>query len=98
MLKTLFFSILLSVHPVHVTLTSIDYIPEMNSFKVFVRMYFDDFLLDCKLSGIDIQNKDFSGDNSLSEYVMEKYLNEKIVIKVNNKQLGYRKIEGYEYG
>ena len=87
MLKTLFFSILLSVHPVHVTLTSIDYIPEINSFNVFIRMYVDDFLLDCKLSGIDIQNKDFSGNNSLSDDVMEKYLNEKIVIKVNADRL-----------
>jgi hypothetical protein len=87
MLKTLFFSIWFFIHPVHVTITSIDYIPEMDSFKVFVRMYFDDFLLDCKLNGRDIQNKDFSGDSSSSRDVMEKYLGEKIIIKVNEKQL-----------
>jgi len=87
MFKTLFFSIWLLFHPVHVTLTSIDYIPEMDSFKVFVRLNFDDFLLDCKLNGGDIQNKDFSGDDSSSRDVMEKYLGEKIIIKVNEKQL-----------
>lgn len=87
MFRTLFFSIWLLFHPVHVTLTSIDYIPEMDSFKVFVRMYFDDFLIDCKLIGEDIQNNDFSGDNSSSRDVMEKYLGEKIIIKVNEKLL-----------
>jgi hypothetical protein len=59
----------------------------MYSFKVFVRMYFDDFLRDYKLNGGDIQNKDFSGDNSSSMDVMEKYLAEKVIIKVNEKQL-----------
>ncbi|MEI8226017.1 MAG: DUF6702 family protein [Bacteroidota bacterium] len=87
MFKTLFFSIWLLFHPVHVTLTSIDYVPEMDSFKVFVRMYFDDFLRDNKLNGKEIQNKDFSTDNSSSRDVMEKYLGEKIIIKVNEKQL-----------
>lgn len=87
MFKTLFFSIWLLFHPVHVTLTSIDYVPEMDSFKVFVRMYFDDFLRDNKLNGKEIQNKDFSIDNSSSRDVMEKYLGEKIIIKVNEKQL-----------
>ena len=59
----------------------------MDSFKVFVRMYFDDFLRDNKLNGKEIQNKDFSIDNSSSRDVMEKYLGEKIIIKVNEKQL-----------
>ncbi|MCX6326514.1 MAG: hypothetical protein NT144_07680 [Bacteroidia bacterium] len=87
MFKILFFSIFFLFHPVHVTLTSIDYIPEMDSFKVFVRMYFDDFLRDCKLNDGDIQNIDFSGDNSSSRDVMEKYLAEKVIIKVNEKLL-----------
>ena len=50
-------------------------------------MYFDDFLRDNKLNGKEIQNKDFSIDNSSSRDVMEKYLGEKIIIKVNEKQL-----------
>ena len=87
MFKTLFFSIWFLFHPVHDTLTSIDYIPGMDSFKVFVRMYFDDFLLDYKLNGGDIQKEDFSDDNSSSRDVMEKYLREKVIIKVNEKLL-----------
>ena len=69
----------------------------MDSFKVFVRMYFDDFMRDYKLGGGDIQEKDFSGDNSSSRDIMEKYLAEKVIIKVNEKQLTWE-ITGYETG
>jgi hypothetical protein len=87
MFKALFFSIWLFFHPVHVTLTSIDYIQEMDHFKVFVRMYLDDFMLDCKLDGIVIQNKDFSDNNSVIKEIIEQYLGEKIYIEVNKKLL-----------
>ena len=87
MFRILFFSIWLLFHPVHVTLTSIDYIKEMDYFKVFVRMYFDDFLLDCKLKGKEIQNKDFTVNNASTKEVMEKYIEEMIIIKVNEKLL-----------
>jgi len=88
MFKILFISIWFFFHPVHVTLTSIDYIPGMGSFKVFVRMYFDDFLIDCKLNGCDTHTKDFeSEDNISSQNVMEKYLSEKIIIKADKKIL-----------
>ena len=71
----------------HVTLTSVDYIPENDNFKVFVRMYFDDFIRDYKLTFGDIQEKGFSGENSESMIAMQKYLSNKLVIAVNNKQL-----------
>lgn len=87
MFKTLFFSIWFFLHPVHVTITSIDYAPENETFKVFIRMYFDDFLRDSKLNGTEIQNKDFSTGNSSSMDIMEKYLADKVIIKVNEKQL-----------
>jgi hypothetical protein len=87
MFKALFFSIWLFFHPVHVTLTSIDYIQEMDHFKVFVRMYLDDFMLDCKLDGIVIQNKDFSDNNSVIKEIIEQYLGGKIYIEVNKKLL-----------
>jgi hypothetical protein len=92
MLKTLFFSIWFFLHPVHVTLTSIDYIPEIDSFKVFVRMYFDDFLRDYKLDGNEIKDKEFSTTDALYINMMQKYLAEKVIIKVNDKQL-YGKIQ-----
>jgi hypothetical protein len=87
MFKILLLSIWFSFHPVHVTLTSIDYIPEMYSFNVFVQMYFDDFLRDCKINDDGNQIKFFSDNNSSSKDIMEKYLLEKVIIKVNEKQL-----------
>jgi hypothetical protein len=87
MIRILCFSIWILFHPVHVTLTSIDYAPENGSFKVFVRMYFDDFLRDYKLTFADIQNTDFSKENASSMVEMERYLGEKIKITVNEKQL-----------
>jgi hypothetical protein len=90
MLKTLFLSVWILFHPVHVTITSIDYIPEISSLKVFVRMYFDDFLRDCQLSGNDVQNIDFSVCNTSSMDAMEKYMKDKLLIKINAVQLSGR--------
>jgi len=87
MIKTLFFSVWLLFHPVHVTITSIDYIPEADSFKVFVRMYYDDFLLDCKLIGKEIQDSDIIDGQASSLDMVEEYIGEKIIILVNEKQL-----------
>jgi hypothetical protein len=87
MLKPLIFSLWLLFHPVHVTLTSIDYIPKLESYKVFVKMYFDDFLNDCRLTGVYIDEGDFSVDNSSTNRIVEKYLSEKLVIKENSKIL-----------
>jgi len=75
------------MHPVHVTLTSIEYVPEADSFKVFLRLYFDDFIRDCKLGGMEIVEKDFIAANAKSLGQLENYLREKVVIKVNNRQL-----------
>jgi hypothetical protein len=92
MLKTLFFSIWFFLHPVHVTLTSIDYIPEISSFKVFVRMYFDDFVRDYKLDSLEIRDKEFSATDTSSINKMQKYLTKRIIITVNEKHL-YGKIQ-----
>ncbi len=87
MIKTLFFSVWFLFHPVHVTMTSIDYKPELSTFKVFVRMYFDDFLRDCKLNGVDVQNNNFSIDNATTRNLIERYISNVVILKVNEKQL-----------
>jgi hypothetical protein len=92
MIRILFFSIWFLLHPVHVTLTSIDYVPEVDSFKVFVRMYFDDFLRDYKLGGKEIQDKEFSTTDASFIDKIQKYIAEKVIIKVNEKQL-YGKLQ-----
>ena len=87
MIRTLFFSIWFMFHPVHVTFTSIDYVPEINSLKVFIRMYFDDFQRDCKLNGVEIQESNFSSYTPDAKDDIEKYLHEVMMISVNEKQL-----------
>jgi hypothetical protein len=74
-------------------MTSIDFVTEKKSYNVFVRMYFDDFRLDCKSVAPEIQNISFSENNSASGNVMEKYLNEKVIIKVDTEQLSGKLLE-----
>jgi hypothetical protein len=90
MLKTLVISIWFLMHPVHVTLTSIDFVPDPGHFSVFVRMYFDDFLTDSKLNGNVLGADDFTAGTSASKDAIEKYLSQKLIIKVNEKPLAGR--------
>jgi len=86
MFKTLLISLWMIIHPVHVSLLSIDYDRDSDSFKVFVKVYVDDFLLDSGISD-NVQDIDFS-DLTLPEPArVVKYFDEKIVIYVNDKQL-----------
>jgi len=69
-------------HPVHVTLTSVDYSPKEKNLSVFIKMYLDDFLLDAE------QDEDnFLKDKSKSKKIIEDYINQKLIIRANNKTL-----------
>lgn len=87
MFKVLFISIWFGLHPVHVSFTSVEYVPENYSFKVFVKMHYSDFLKDYRLSIGEIQDKDFSAEKSSSMEAMQKYLSKKVVLIVNSKEL-----------
>jgi hypothetical protein len=87
MLKILALFILLAYHPVHVTITSIDHVPDSDSLKVFVRMYYDDFLLDYKLFDQAAAIDDIIDDQSFPMHLMNKYIDKKVIIVVNNKEL-----------
>ncbi|HOP00312.1 MAG TPA: hypothetical protein PLV06_01340 [Bacteroidales bacterium] len=88
MIKTLSLAICLVLHPVHVTMTSIDYVNGTDSLKVFVRMYYDDFLLDYQLfdSNNDTVMK-YSPDRLLPGDMLNNYINRKVTIIVNNNEL-----------
>lgn len=88
MLKTLILSLGLLFHPVHVSLTSIDHVPGTDSLKVFVKMFYDDFLLDYKL--FDSENESvekMTAGQMFPAELMNKYLDKKVNISINNKQL-----------
>ena len=87
MVKVLTVAILFIFHPVHVTLTSIDHVQDTDSMKVFIRMYYDDFLLDYKLFDKSVNADYISGNKSFPADLMNTYLAEKVIISVNNKEL-----------
>jgi hypothetical protein len=87
MLKIFIIPILLSFHPVHVTLTTIDQVQGADSMKVFFRMYYDDFLRDYRLYDPDCNLEKISVSQSFPADLINKYFNDKVHIYVNNKLL-----------
>jgi len=87
MIRTLIISVWCLMHPVHVTLTSIDFVPDPGRFSVFIRLYLDDFLSDNKLSGKVLNVEDFSVETSDIRNEVENYIAGKLIIKADNKLL-----------
>ena len=87
MLKILILNILLSLHPVHVTLTTINQSPGSDTLELFFRMYVDDFKLDYKEYYPDFKP---GKDNDTADYpreMLNRYFNDRVRIYVNNKLL-----------
>jgi hypothetical protein len=91
MLKSLILLFYLLLHPVYVSLTSVDYAPEVGSLKVFVKLYLDDFLLDAEQD----ENNFLFSDESTSKEIIESYINKKLVIKTDNRTL-IGKVDSFE--
>lgn len=87
MLKSLILTIYFLLHPVHVSLTSIEYVPELDSLKVFVKLYFDDFLLDAGMSSEKFPDGKSAQDSLLKSIIFDDYLNSRLKIEVNGKKL-----------
>jgi hypothetical protein len=87
MVRLLLFTLWIAAHPVHVSLLSIDYIQDQEKFKVFLKIYFDDFLLDSGIDNADQKNLDFSGGTLFTREVLAKYVNERIKISVNKRPI-----------
>jgi len=73
-------------------MTSIDYVRDKDAFKVFVRMYYDDFILDYRNSINDDQDFDPSGKIDTAIILVSKYLNNKVQIFADDKKLEGRLI------
>lgn len=87
MLRLLIFAIWFAYHPVHVTFTSVHYITETNDIKVFTKIHFDDFLLDCNLDGSTLIKDNFSSMKPAEVKITESYIREKLIIDVNGSPL-----------
>ncbi len=87
MLKIIILPLFLFLHPVHVTLTTIDQVQGADSMKVFFRMYYDDFLRDYTSYDPDCNIERMSANKSFLQDKVIKYFNDKVRIYVNNKLL-----------
>jgi hypothetical protein len=87
MVKLLFITLWLAAHPVHVSLLSIDYAPDKELFNVFLRIYYDDFLLDSGMSIEDQKYLDFSVNDKFTRETLGNYINDRLRITVNNRQM-----------
>jgi hypothetical protein len=86
MLKTFFLAFYFVLHPVHVSLMSIEYSEKDGAFNVFLKLYSDDFILDYRLLTGDTSKIDFSA-RADSETQVERYLSEKIQVFAEEKKL-----------
>lgn len=87
MVRLLVFSFWLAAHPVHVSLMSIDYVQDRNIFNVFLRVYFDDLLLDSGIEPGDQKKLVFSGSDAFTRKVISDYVKNRIMLRVNNRQI-----------
>jgi len=87
MIKLIFLSIWFIIHPVHVSLLSIDYAPDQNSLNVFIKIYYDDFLTDSGIGEKETGSMKFPDSSSFTGDHIGKYINEKVRIIVNGRQL-----------
>ena len=95
MIRTLLISIWLITHPVHVSLLSIDYVPDRKIINAFLKIYFDDFLLDTGMGEADRKNLSFGSNDTFTYDVLGSYFNNRIRITVNDRQLS-AKLVSYE--
>lgn len=68
-------------HPVHVSLTSLDYNPDSGIVNGFVRIYLDDFLVDCSCG---IQQETLIARDKVAIMALSDYLNHKLIISLDN--------------
>ena len=85
MLKALAILLWLSIRPVHVTMTSIDYVQGTDSLKVSCRMEFEDFLKDLQTIDDDRNLRRFFSKQPFPSDLINQYFNSKVFIYVNNK-------------
>jgi hypothetical protein len=75
------------LHPVHVSLTSVDYNNEKGMFDVFMRLYYDDFVLDSTGSPDVAAVLPQNADTVNLRKEMEIYLGSKFNIFADNREL-----------
>lgn len=71
----------------HASFMGVEYFAERDMFKVFIKLNYDDFVLDYRFSIDDDQNFDPSGKIDTAIIKVGKYLNNKVQIFADDKKL-----------
>ena len=87
MFRILILNIFLSIHPVHVTLITVNQVQDNDTLKLFFRMYFDDFKRDYKLYNHQVK-PDASVDTiNFSKTELNEFFNDRVSVSVNRKPI-----------
>jgi len=78
---------------VHVSLMSIDYVQDQKIFNMFLRVYFDDFLLDSGIEPGDQKKLVFSESDGFTRRVISDYVNDRVNLRVNNRQINAQLVD-----
>jgi len=87
MLKLIVLLFMAAAHPVHVSLLSVEYSSGSEAFNVFLKVYYDDFILDYKLLEGVYPEFDFSGNKETSRKMIEDYIKDKVQIFAGKTKL-----------
>jgi len=84
-MKILFLTLAVFLHPVHVSLTGIDYNSANRTYTIFVKVYSDDLESDMRLSPGCLSGPFSSPDEQYSNYLCDR-----VVIREDGKKLGLK--------
>jgi hypothetical protein len=87
MLKILLLTVGLALHPVHVTLLSIEYSADDHVFNGFLKVYYDDFLLDFRLLTGNAAVPDLKGTPEEAKKMIAEYINGKVTFIEGKKKI-----------
>jgi hypothetical protein len=87
MFKMLLITLWLALHPVHVSLMSVEYSAEVKGFRVFMKVYYDDFLTDFRTLKGNPPAPDLSKADESARDKIGEYLKQKVHLSVGEKDL-----------
>ncbi len=78
MFRIFLFAISFALHPVHVSIMSVEYSVEDKAFKGFLRIYYDDFLVDLRSIDDKTAEKGLSVNSEEAKVIIGLYLNKRL--------------------
>jgi hypothetical protein len=80
MFRILLLTTYVFLHPVHVTVMSLDYFSREKELKGFLKIYYDDFLLDLGMTGADTSGIKLNVSSEKNKELIVSFLEKKVTI------------------